>query len=160
MRQTFIGFLAILFILSSGCHSLRKKFVRKKKGKKEAPVYVDFKDYPTRPSREAYIDYYLFVRGWLEELRDALRREFSYKREMRAINEAIMNTEQIISFYNTAGKEKIYPFYEELLAIKKQITMSPNMSEMKRTVLIRKIEHVKRRFEKNFNYTDAEKWMD
>jgi hypothetical protein len=120
---------------------------------------VDFKDYPAKPSRDAYIDYYLFVRGWLDELVGALEKGISYKRQKRAIGEAIMNLEQIISFYNLEGKNAIYPLYEELVAIEGEVKKSPNMSQIRRNSLIRKIEHFKRRFERDFNYTDAEKWM-
>jgi len=146
--------------LSWGCQSLRKKFTRTKKHQKDAPVYVDFKDYPPRPSRQAYINYYLFVRGWLDDLVDSLSRGISYKRQKRAINEAIMNLEQIITFYNVEGKEKIYPFYEELTQIRQMIKKSPNMSEIRKNYLARKIENFKRRFQRDFNYTDAEKWMN
>jgi predicted RND superfamily exporter protein len=161
MRKNVLLFCLIFIILSTcGCYNIRKKFVRKKKYQQETPVYVAFKDYPTKPSREAYVDYYLFVKGWLEDLAEALRKGSSFKREKRAINEAIMNLEQIISFYNEEGKNKIYPLYEELLAIKKKIEGSPNMNEVRRGAIIGEIEHVKRKFEAEFNYTDAEKWMD
>jgi hypothetical protein len=123
-------------------------------------VYVDFKDYPTKPSRDVYIDYYLFVRGWLDELTGALERGTSNKKERRAINEAIMNLEQIISFYNTDGKDAIYPLYEELLAIRKEVETSPNMADVRKNALIKRIEYFKRRFEKDFNYKDAEKWLN
>lgn len=159
MKKSLVVFLIIVLSLTSGCHSLRKKFTRKKKHDKEVPVYVDFKDYPTKPSREAYINYYLFVRGWLDDLTEALKKGISYKRQRRAINEAIMNLEQIIAFYDTEGKDAVYPIYEELQGFRGEMTKSPNMSENKRNLLIRKIEYLKRKFEKDFNYTDAEKWM-
>lgn len=159
MRKILTLFMVALLFSNSGCYNIRKKFVRKKKYQKESPVYVDFKDYPTKPSPEAYIDYYLFVRGWLDELIEALEKGISYKREKMAINEAIMNLEQIMSFYNLEGKNKIYPLYDELLTIREELEQSPNMSEMKRSSLIHKIQYFKRRFEKDFNYTDAEKWM-
>ena len=159
MRKLLIFLLVTMLSLTSGCHSLRKKFIRKKKHEKEAPVYVSFKDYPTKPSRGAYINYYLFVRGWLDDLTEALRKGVSYKRQRRAINEAIVNLEQIIAFYDTKGKEALYPIYEELQGFREAITRSPNMSEIKRNYLIRKIERLKRKFEKDFNYSDAEKWI-
>jgi len=146
--------------LTSGCHSLRKKFTRKKKKKKDLAVYVDFKDYPDKPSREAYINYYLFVRGWLDDLIEALKKGTSYKRQRRAINEALMNLEQIIIFYNREGKDAVYPIYEQLQDLRKEMTRSPNMSEAKRNSVVRKIEQLKRRFEKDFNYRDAGKWMN
>lgn len=160
MRKFLIFLLVAMLSLASGCHSLRKKFIRKKRHKKEALVYVNFKDYPAKPSRGAYINYYLFVRGWLDDLTEALRKGISYKRQRRAINEAIMNLEQIITFYNTEGKNTIYPLYEKLQGFREAMKKSPNMSEIKRNSLIRKIEQLKRRFKKDFNYTDAEKWMD
>lgn len=159
MRKLLIFFLVLMFSLTSGCHNLRKKFIRKKKHKKEIPVYVDFKDYPAKPSRGAYINYYLFVRGWLDDLTEALKKGISYKRQRRAINEAIMNLEQIIVFYDAEGKDAVYPIYEELRGFREAIAKNPNMSEIKRSSLIRKIEQLKRKFERDFNYTDAEKWM-
>ena len=160
MRNLIFPLLVCLILLNSGCHALRKKFIRKKRLQKETPVYVDFKDYPQKPSRDAYIDYYLFVRGWLDDLVKAVDKGTSQKRKKRSINEAIMNLEQIISFFNLQGKEKVYPFYEDLLAIREEIERNPHMSEIKINFLVRKIEHFKRRFEKDFNYTEAEKWMN
>ncbi|MFH1505259.1 MAG: hypothetical protein ABIH08_07765 [Candidatus Omnitrophota bacterium] len=160
MRKILTFLLILGLILPCGCHSIRKKFTREKKYKKDTPVYVDFKDYSSAPTREDYMHYYLFIRGWLDELEEALRKGVSYKREKRSINEAIMNLEQIISFYNIEGKDIIYPFYEELIEIKKQIEKVPNMSETKSNLLSRKIESFKRRFERNFNYTDAQKWIN
>jgi len=122
-------------------------------------VYVDFKDYPSKPAREAYVDYYLFVRGWLDELTGALRKGISPKRQRRAINEAIVNLEQIISFYNPQGRDQIYPLYKTLLDMRDQLSRSPNLSSMQRNALVSKIEKFKRRFEREFNYTDAEQWM-
>lgn len=159
MRRVLFFFLIIMLSLTSGCYNLRKKFIRKKKYKKEAEVYVNFKDYPAKPTREAYINYYLFVRGWLDDLIEALKKGISYKRQRRAINEAIMNLEQIIAFYSSEGKEALYPIYEELQGFREALDVSPNMSENKRNSLIRKVEQLKRTFEKNFNYSDAEKWM-
>ncbi len=159
MKKLLVVFLIAMLSVTSGCHSLRKKFTRKKKNTKELPVYVDFKDYPTKPLREDYINYYLFVRGWLDDLVEALKKGISYKRQRRAINEAIMNLEQIITFYNTEGKDAVYSIYEELQGFKEEMVKSPNMSETKRSFLIRKLQRLKRQFERDFNYTDAEKWM-
>lgn len=160
MKRLFSAFLILLLVLNSGCHALRKKFIRKKKVKRQETVYVDFKEYPTTVSRDAYIDYYLFTRGWLDELLSALGKGISHKRQKRAINQAIMNLEQIISFFNTEGKEKIYPIYEVLLSVRSQIQRSPNLSQIRRNSLVRKIEYTKRRLEKKFNYSDAEQWMN
>ncbi|MFH1519108.1 MAG: hypothetical protein ABIE75_00865 [Candidatus Omnitrophota bacterium] len=160
MRKGLVFLLIAILSLTSGCQNVRKKFIRKKKYKKEVPVYVNFKDYSGKPSRNAYVNYYLFVRGWLEDLTEALKKGISNKRQRRAVNQAIMNLEEIITFYNPEGKEKIYPLYEELQGLRETMEKEPNMSETKRNALVRKIERLKRRLEKDFNYNDAEKWMN
>ncbi len=159
MKKLLVSFLIVILSLTSGCHNIRKKFIRKKRYEKEVPVYVNFKEYPAKSSQKAYINYYLFVRGWLDDLTQALKKGISHKRQKRAINEAVMNLEQIITFYDIEGKDKIYPLYEEMQGVRSAIQKAPNMSEIKRNSLIRKVERLKRRFEKEFNYIDAEKWM-
>ena len=159
MKKALIFLLIMMVGSTSGCLALRKKFIRKK-NYKEDPAYISFKEYPTKPSREVYIDYYLYIRGWLEELEDALERGLGYTRQKRAINEAVMNFEQIMVFFNTPeAKEKITPLYEELLRMKAEVEGGVSMSNLKRNSLLRDIDKFKRRFEKDFNYTDAEKWM-
>jgi len=160
MRRLIILLLIGSVVLTSGCYSFRKKFIRKKKENEETPVYVDFKDYPVKPSRDAYLNYYLFVRGWLDELTTTLQKGESVKRAKRAINQAIMNVEQIISFYNTEGKDTLYLLYEEMVEIRKDIEKAPNMSESKRNNVVRKIEYIQRTFSAKFNYTDAQKWIE
>jgi hypothetical protein len=160
MKKSIIYLLIFFMVFTSGCHNLRKKFIRKKRNVKEAQVYIDFKDYPETLTREGYIDYYLFVRGWLDELIGAFEKSDSYKRKRRAITEAVTNMEQIIYFFNREGKDAIYPIYEQLKTIKFEIEKQPNMSQISTNTLMRKTESTKRKFEKEFNYTDAEKWLD
>jgi hypothetical protein len=165
MRKVLILLLIGIILSTGGCTSLRKKFIRKKKYQKEEPVYINFKDYPAKPSRDAYVDYFLFVKGWLDDLTESLRVErlnagYNNKRERRAINGAVMNLEQMISFFNQDGKEKIYPLYVELVKIKDTLEKDPNMSPARRTIVLNKIEHFRREFEAEFKYSEAQKWMD
>ena len=111
------------------------------------------------------MDYFLFVKGWLDDLTESLRIErlntgYNNKRERRAINGAVMNLEQMISFFNQEGKEKIYPLYVELVKIKDTMEKDPNMSPARRTIVLNKLEHFRREFEAEFKYSEAQKWMD
>ena len=160
MKKVLSLLLILLIFCGSGCHSVRKKFVRKKQIEKDAPVYVDFKDYAKEPSRDNYINYYLFVKSWLDDLVEALKKQSSYKRQKQAVNETILNFEQIVSFYNQEGKEKVSSLHQELLEMKAEVEKSPNMSEMKKYALIREISLFKREFERKLNYTDAKEWID
>ncbi|MBD3246455.1 MAG: hypothetical protein GF333_05530 [Candidatus Omnitrophica bacterium] len=159
-QRSIYAVLMIMLIMQPGCHSLRKKFIRKKKTESQEQVYVSFKNYPQAPSREAYIDYYLFVRGWLDELIQALDRGDSFKRRKRAIGEARMNLEQIMSFFSSEGKDLLYPLFKTIVEVQEEIERYPNMSEMKRRYLIHRIEHFQRQFALQFTYEDAKQWME
>ncbi len=119
-KVNLIIFLGVIIVLSGGCRTLREKFVRQP-SQKEVPVYVDFKDYGETPTRQVYLDYHLYARGWLDELVKALNRGVSHKRQRYAIAEALMNIEQIISFFNQEGKDKIAPLYQELQEVQAEI---------------------------------------
>lgn len=165
MRKILILLLVGIMFSTSGCYTLRKKFIRKKKVQQEEPVYINFKDYPAKPSRDAYVDYFLFVKGWTDDLMESLKIErlntgYNNKREKRAINGAVMNLEQIISFFNQEGKEKIYPLYVDLVKVKDTLEKEPNMSPARRSLMLQKVEHFRRAFEAEFKYSEAQKWMD
>ena len=146
---------------TTGCYALRKKFIRKHKRKKEeAPVYVNFRDYPEKPTRDAYLNYYLFVRGWLDDLQRALKKNTSWKRQKKDIAEAIVNFEQIIRFFNEEGKKAVENTYLGLVNIKKKIESDSQMGGVEINHLIKKIEHLKRKFEHLCKYSNASKWMD
>ena len=151
-------FCVLFSLLSlSGCYKIRKKFTRKKKYRKEPPVYVDFKDYSEIVSRQSYVDYYLFTRGWLQDLAESLREEGGFGRKKRAVNEAIMNLGRMASFYGDGGEEKIKPLRGPLLIIKEEIESDPNMTEVRRAILRAGVEHLKRKFETEFNYAAFER---
>ncbi len=151
--------VSLMLVLNSGCQSLRKKFIRKEK-KEEVPVYISPKEYPEKPTREIYIDYYLYTKGWLDELAKALQKGISYKRQKRAIEEAVMNLDQIISFFNQEGKDNILPLQSELKKIEEEIKRVPNLSRIKRDSLIREIQNIKRDFDSNYTYTDVKEWIN
>ncbi|MCP4653143.1 MAG: hypothetical protein GY858_07160 [Candidatus Omnitrophica bacterium] len=159
MKKLLILLSICIVFACVGCHSVRQKFVRKSKYKKEIPVYVDFKEYPKAPPRAVYNDYCLFVRGWLQDLSRALGDGKSRKRQRRAVNEVIMNLEQIIEFYNDEGKAKISPLREELLVIRDDIEKYPILNDLKRNFLITKVERIRHKFETRFKYSDAKEWL-
>ncbi|MCF7873888.1 MAG: hypothetical protein K9L84_00725 [Candidatus Omnitrophica bacterium] len=158
-KKALFIFLLVILVLNGGCHSLRKKFIRKKKEEK-VPVYITPKEYPQKPTRDIYVDYYLYVKGWLEELAKALRKGISYKRQKHTIDEAVMNLEQIISFFNQKGKENIESLHKELKQIQAEINRIPNLSRIKRDSLIRKVQKIKRKFDSNYTYTDVKEWLN
>jgi len=152
----------LITILFCGCYTLRKKFMRKKKSQEEEPVYVDFKDYPKASSKQLYNDYYLYVKAWLDDLIESLSlvdesNISNYKREKRAIEEALRNLEQIMYIFNQEGKNNLRPLYEELLSLKEKI--SPDTSDVERSRILIRVELLKMKFDNNFKYSKASQWI-
>ena len=159
MKKLTYLFIVILIFINSGCYSLRKKFIRKKKYKKEPTVYIDLKDYSIQPVEGEYLYYYLYVKGWLEELVKAVEKGISPKRQRLAVNEVASNLEKAMTFLNTEGKNEIYLIYEEFLELKKEIERSSNFTQNKKNYLLFKIRSIKNQVERKFNWVDVEKWL-
>ena len=152
-RKIFYLFL-VLCISFSGCYSLRKKFVRKRKRYTPPPLYLDLKEYPATPTKEVYDEYFLYVKGWLSELVKCLREDTSRKRERKSIDQALFNLEQIMVFFNDEGKKKIEPLKQELAALREKI-YDPYFSHSNSDFLIRKVEKIYRNFGSHFSYNKA-----
>ncbi len=149
-----VVFLA--FMMFCGCYPLRKKFTRKKKTSQET-VYVDFKEYSQAPVIELYNDYYLFINGWLDESIVDLRNSRNYKRQKRALGQALYNMELLTSLFSDKGKAKIEPLRKELESLKEEIT--PGLTQVEANTILRRTELLKLRFNKGFTYSKALEWM-
>jgi len=157
MKKKDILLLVFIAFISCSCYSLRKKFVRKKKVTKKMPVYVDFKTYQEPKSQEIYEDYYLFTCGWLEELIKSLNFTGNRKKQKQAIDEALMNMEQMMVFLNQEKKEELSLIYEELLKIKEKI-YSSFLNDIEKELIVKKIEKILRKLHSQFSWSKIAKW--
>ena len=155
--KAVLAFWVLVFLLN-GCYALRKKFVRKRKHNIPPPVYLNLKNYPKVPTKEMYDDYYVFVKGWLDELVRCMENDYGKKRQKKSINEAIENLKQIAYFFTPAGKEKIQPLYEGLVSLKEKVSQ-PYLSYSEKNYIVRKAERLKREFERDFTYEKAKQWL-
>jgi hypothetical protein len=159
MRRAITIFLILNLLVLSGCHTLRRKFIRQKEHKKDHIVYVDFKEYPDAPSQESYRLYYIFADGWLDELIKSLNYTGNRKKQKHAISEVITNVEQMLSFFNEEGKKETMYLYRELLEVKDQI-FSPQLDEIKKNKLAREVERLKREFRRKFSWRNVSLWVN
>ncbi len=155
-KKLFFLFLAI--VVATGCYSLRKKFVRKKKNLQPKKVYIELKEYPALSLKQLYEDWYLFANAWLEEMIEGLRGDFNYKRQRHAFSEAVKNMDKIRKVFNAEGKKEISPLYNELLGLEGKL--SPFLSGIERNYLLQKIESIKIRFGKGFVYSKVSQWIE
>ena len=160
--KRLISILVMLVLIAdfTGCAALRKKFVRKRRKDLPPPLYLELKDYPNVPTEDMYHQYWLFVRGWLDELKQSIEEEGNRKRQKKAIDEAVMNFEQIVYFFNEEGKQVIAPLHQELLSIQEEVD-DPSFSASGNTgILLRRITKAKRDFERDYTYAKASVWLE
>lgn len=159
--KKFLSVILIMVIMLdfSGCHALRKKFVRKRRKEIAPPLYLELKEYPKVPTKDMYDEYYLFVRAWLDELTQAVEENVSAKRQKKSIDEALKNLEQIIYFLNEEGKKEIEPLHTQLVSLREKIYDPYFLTSGNTTYVTNKIYRIKRDFEKKFTYEKATVWM-
>ena len=161
MRRWCILVLVFVCIFDfSGCTGLRKKFIRKRHKETPPPLYLDLKDYPKVPTKDMYDEYFLFVRGWLDELSLSIEEHSSHKRQKKSIDEALKNLEQVMYYYNAVGKENIAPLHEEFIDLRDRVHDPYFFTSASVTYMKRKIYRMKRAFETGFTYEKASLWME
>lgn len=152
----FLIFIVITIALS-GCYSLRKKFVRKRKSKKPQPVYVDFKEYPKENPADIYDNCYLFAGAWMDEIINGLGGSYNYKRQRHAFNEVMRNLDKINEIFTEEGRNKLKSIYDEMASLSKKI--SPNLTDIDRNFILRKVEIIKLEFGNNFRHSKVSQWI-
>ncbi|MFH1767643.1 MAG: hypothetical protein ABH858_00595 [Candidatus Omnitrophota bacterium] len=154
-----LGIILTLVLSLCGCYSLRKKFIREKKQPQEEQIYVDFKKYPQVASTEMYSDYYVFINGWLDQLIETITLDEipNYKREKRAATEALRIMDRMMEILDSAGRQKLQPLCDELSEVEKMITS--DSTDVDRTIILRKTDWVRIRFQRDFTYSKVRKWL-
>jgi L-lactate utilization protein LutB len=152
--------LIALIIFSTGCYTLRKKFVRKKDNAKEAAVYLDLKNYSgAAVSVEDYQDNVSYLNGWLDEASLNLTENGNRKRVRHSLAEAVESMENIIDSYNDDGKRFVKHLYEYLKDIRDDFAKKSTSTVVDCNVFKSRIETFKRDFTHNFNYREAKQWL-
>lgn len=153
----FIGFFLVACISMDGCYSVRKKFIRKRKKEEEPQVYLFLKDYTNIPAEKVYRDYYVFVRGWLDELYKSLQEGISQKRNKKAIDEAMVNFSQMTYFLDEEGKKASQELFDEFMSIREYLYTAAVIPDASRWA--DKVDRLKRKFEKAMSYEAVQSWI-
>lgn len=89
MVKNYLKLALIIVLIANicGCAELRKKFVRKKKPRKEEVSFYRVQEYKPRPPHERYQDHYVLWHNWQLDLE---RMEgTSHLRDIRSLNESL-----------------------------------------------------------------------
>lgn len=94
-QAILVAFCVGSLVTACGCQSFAKKFVRKSKAeeKNSDEVVAAPEEYPVPAvdNHALYRQYFLYWRTWQDELIDSLEVNGNHKRQVEAIEEAIMN---------------------------------------------------------------------
>ena len=142
-----ISLLLVLLMLSSGCYSLRKKFVRKNSKAKEDIVYVNLKEYPQGQSDQAYSDYSVFFRSWLDEISVTLTQSANRKRIRHAFQEARVNLEEMIDLCEDEGRSDLEKINGKLVAVEKDFAACKALTNIDRIIFTKRISGIKSEFD-------------
>ncbi len=89
MIRYYLKIALIIFLVLNicGCAELRRKFIRKKKPKKEEFSFYAPEQYKPRPPHERYQEHYILWHNWHLDL--ARMEGTSHLRDMRSLNESL-----------------------------------------------------------------------
>jgi len=130
-----------------GCAALKKKFTRKKKSKKVAPVFYKGRKYNIKPSLELYEKHYVFWVNWHRKLIDELGK--NVKSDIRSSQEVIGNLQDMESLLVDEKAALLAPHIEEIEKAKSIIdkrTMTTANETRIRRILERELRVIKREF--------------
>ena len=156
-----ICFLLIaLIIFSSGCYTLRRKFVRKKDKAEEVKVYLDLKSYSgAAAAAQDYQDDVLYLNGWLDEASNNLTENGNRKRVRHSLAQAVECMENIIDAYDDDGKRFVKHLYENLKEIRDDFSKNSTLTGIDCDTFKNRIVALKGSFTQNFNYREAKQWL-
>ena len=103
MKKLFVYGLASLLLLSCGCASLRRKFIRKrKKPKQQEEMVIAPQDYSKQQLSVdiAYMNYYNYWKSWHTELLQFLHMGANAKKIRSCFEQIILNLERMKGLLN------------------------------------------------------------
>ncbi|MFH1791670.1 MAG: hypothetical protein ABH885_06800 [Candidatus Omnitrophota bacterium] len=157
-RRVFVLMLAAVFCAGAmtGCASLRKKFIRKKKEKEETPQYLGIKEYKVTPSIELYKKHYIYWRSWNTEINENLGD--NPKNDLVCIRQMIGNLEDMRGMLVDEKGNELDRHIDTLKGIEKDMSagrITPGQKTRVQRVLKKEFMMVKI----NFTYTKMEPYM-
>ncbi len=151
MIKPYLRVLLIIVLIANicGCAELRRKFVRKRKPRKEEVSFYRVEEYKPKPPHERYQDHYVLWRNWQLDLE---RMEgTSHLRDIRSLNESLRHLTVMRDLLEDEKAEELdiqIKYTEELLEklkkTKKDIVKDPHSRKL--------IERIGRVVVNNFSY--------
>lgn len=160
MRTKLFALILILAVVTSGCASLKEKFVPKKKEKEEFRRYQVVKQYDVHPSMELYTKRYIFWKNWQTEL---LKRfgndpttssveENNRKKIVVAVEQNISNLYDMKRMLVDEKGDQLQELIDEMEEVESDVKKG-RISGANEVRMRKKVESVGREVKRKFSYT-------
>lgn len=151
--------LTFFFILGlTGCATLRRKFVRKKKKEEQKPtVILALKDYDKLINyQDLYKKHFLLWQYWQEELISALGQNFKKQRE--CIDQALENLSALEKYITPDKKSTLDTYLARLDKIRKRL-YGRSLNSIEKDRIKRELEKIKRLVDKGYRYSKIKSYI-
>ena len=162
MFRKIISVVLLLTVMLdlAGCGSMgswKRKFIRKKNEKEQAPTIVTQYDaFQRAPNHELYQKHYNYAKAWADELVSGIGR--NNKKDLRCVNEVISNLEDMKRCLVDQKAKDIDPIMEDILPIKKVIEENV-LSHSQKAMTSRVLEKCSRRLKRDFYYNKVKEYI-
>lgn len=148
----------ILCISFTGCATLQKKFVRKKKKEEKAAPVITMYDY-SKDLRvdELYKKHFLFWKTWQLELIGRL--DATYKMRNDCYDHIIANLMEMQEYLASPKREELRPFLERIKSIEPMIRKR-RLSKSEKYRITQLLEDTQLQIEKRFSYSDVKGFLE
>jgi len=117
MKRSFIFLLVFLIIIISGCESVRKKFIRKRKEpeRQEEMILVP-QDYSKQrlPADIAYLNYYNYWKSWHTELLQFMQEGSNFKKVKTCFEQVLLNLERMKEILTQQKAEQLAEYISKI----------------------------------------------
>ena len=133
LSASFLCCLSVLFLTSSGCTPLRKKFIRqKKKDQTTDPRFIpvlDPIDYPEKiySAEEKYKHHYSLWKVWNKDLLQVLERDGSGKRQKYLLSQSIEQLEEMRNLINNEKQAEFIELVDQLKNVRQDYEKPSSM---------------------------------
>jgi hypothetical protein len=124
-----ICIVSCIFLLT-GCETMRKKFVRKrKKTESTEPMVIVPRDYSAHPfpSDVLYKQYFVYWKSWNQELVESLNDRLSYKKISDCAQQALMNLKKMATYLEEEKAKELDTYIKKTEDLKGRIEYVKNL---------------------------------
>ena len=149
--QLLIVLLAAALI-TSGCASIKDKFIRKpKEEEKETRRYQVVREYDVHPNMDLYTKRYIFWKNWNKELLETIAGD-NHKKRVVAVEQAVSNLYDMKRMLVDEKGDQLQGLIDEMTDVEETIK-NERITGANRVRIRRKVESVGRNVKKDFSYT-------